>query len=407
MLDMSTLVELHRGIPPRPLRVAYLTMNDPNDRRSWSGTQYYMARALERHGCEVCCLGPIQPFSLKIRKLIRHATRLMTGRQYLHAMSASRAVAKTAQHKLAGKHFDLIFAPAGSGVVAHLVTQIPIVYLSDATIELMVDYYPDFTNVLPSHLEEANRHEWLAIERSAAVIYPSSWAAESAVGYYHADRSKVHVVPFGANIDVNPSRHEVLMFPKSDRCRLLFVGVDWARKGGDIAFETLLELERLGVPADLTVVGSKPPQNLSHPRLEVFPMICKNEPGGQEHLDYLYKRSDFLLFPTRAECFGIVVCEANAYGLPVLSSRTGGVTELVREGINGFSFPPEARGDQYAAKISGLYRSPEAYRELRISSRDQFEKLLNWDAWAERMNEVFCQVVNMAKAADECLVINN
>jgi len=46
------------------------------------------------------------------------------------------------------------------------------------------------------------------------------------------------IMPFGANFETLPPREIVEERKKSDRCKLLFVGTDWQRKGGDIAFET-------------------------------------------------------------------------------------------------------------------------------------------------------------------------
>lgn len=381
----------------RRLRIAYLTMFDPNDRRSWSGTDYYMAQALERHCGEVFCVGPLQPFTLKVGKVIQWGVRFLTGRRYLHMQtrSLSRRMGQMAQKKMSKHTYDLAFAPAGSVVLAHLSMPMPIVYLSDTTLRLMIDYYPGFSNVLSSHIRMADELERRAIERAGQLIYPSSWAARSAIQDYGADPSKVSVIPFGANLDSAPPREMALRPLKKDRCRLLCIGVNWYRKGCDIALETLLELERLGVAAELTVVGCRPPHPVSHPHFHVFPFLDKNNPREREQLDRLYSESSFFILPTRAECFGIVACEANAYGLPILSTKTGGIPEVVREGINGFLWPVEARGDQYAARIRDIYQGSALYSALRVSSRNEFESRLNWDVWGKRAGEVLLRAAGL------------
>jgi glycosyltransferase involved in cell wall biosynthesis len=236
--------------------------------------------------------------------------------------------------------------------------------------------------------------ERLAITNAKRLIYPSSWAARSAIEDYGADPLKVHIIPLGANFDVPPSREDATRFHQRDVCRLLFVGVSWERKGGDIAFETLLELLRLGVPSELIVVGCQPPPHVSHNRLRVFPFLNKNNPEECKLLYTLYYQSDFFVLPTRAECFGIVLCEANAFGLPVLSTETGGVSEIVRNGVNGFLLPLEARGDRYAAVIRDIYDDSTRYADLRKSSRGEFESRLNWDAWGRQVCEIFRVAVN-------------
>ena len=378
------------------LRIAYLTTNDPKDRRSWSGTEYQMARALEKHCGEVFNVGPLPLFSAKVGKIIQRGLRLVTGKTYLntHTISVSRKLGKMAEEKMAGAACDVIFAPAGSVPLAHLHTQIPIVYLSDATHRLMVDYYVEFSSMLASSIRSADQIEQLAIRNAKQLIYPSAWAARSAVQDYGANPESVHVVPFGANMDEWPSRERVLEPPPHDKCRMLFVGTNWERKGGEIAFDTLLAMERLGVPAELTIVGCRPPERFHHANLRVIPFLNKNNPQERAQLEELYLKSHFFLLPTRAECFSIALCEANAYGLPILSTHTGGLPELVWEGQNGFLLPMEARGDQYAARMLEIYNNPGRYRELKASSREQFETRLNWDAWGKHVNEILRLAVN-------------
>ncbi|MGH9765502.1 MAG: glycosyltransferase, partial [Blastocatellia bacterium] len=227
----------------RRLRIAYLTINDPTDRRSWSGTDYCMARALEKHCGELFLMGPLQPLSQMAGKSIRRVFNLL-GRTYLpaHTMSASKILGRMADRKLSETSCDVVFAPAGSSVLAHLQTKLPIVYLSDVTFRLIAGYYPEFSRLLASQGRMADQIEQLAIQKAAQLIYPSSWAARSAIEDYGADPRKVHVVPFGANLEHPPSREQAVRVPPSDRCRLLFVGVNWERKRGGIALETLLEL---------------------------------------------------------------------------------------------------------------------------------------------------------------------
>jgi len=382
------------------MRIAYLTAKDPNDRRSWSGTQFYMARALEKHCGELFCVGPLPLVSAKVNKVVSRGLRTIgVTWLYTHTESASRKLGKMAEAKLAKERCDVIFAPAGSILLAHLRAQMPVVYLSDATFRLMADYYPEFTAMSMSSRRAADRLERLAIEKAQQQVYPSSWAARSAVEDYGADPASVHVVPFGANVEEPVSREVALTSPAHDKCRMLFVGREWGVKGGELAFETLVKLERLGVPAQLTIVGCRPPDEFRHPNLRVIPFLNKNIPEQRAELDRLYLESHCLLLPSRAECFSIALCEANSYGLPIISTHTGGLPELVREGVNGFLLPLEARGEKYAARIKDIYYSdPAAYQALRTKSRDEFETRLNWDAWGKRLKEILAAAIARDKA---------
>ena len=365
------------------LRIAYLTQNDARDRRSWSGTQYYMSQALQKYCGEVTYIGPIRPRSWKLRKLTALASRKLTGKIYLqsHALSLSRWVGRVASQRIKEGNFDLVFAPAESVSLAHLETDLPIVYLSDATLALLSDYYPEFSNLRPQSGREANAIEQMAIKKASLLLFSSAWAARSAIRDYGADERRVHVVPLGANIDEWPSAEEAIVHQTSATCKLLFVGVEWQRKGGEIAFEALSELDRMGFDAELTIVGCVPPKHVRHPKLRVIPFLNKNVPEEKRRLTNLFKEADFFFLPTRNECCAIAFCEANAFGLPVVSNDTGGVSEVIRSGENGYLLSPADSGDAYARVIADCFRDQPRYRAMRRRSREMFEERLNWDAW--------------------------
>jgi glycosyltransferase involved in cell wall biosynthesis len=274
-----------------------------------------------------------------------------------------------------------LIVACGAVDVAYLETDVPIMLVLDATHARVCQYYPNYSNLLGQSCRELDSIENRAIRKAALLLYATNWAAQSAIEDYHADPAKVHVVPFGANLDSQPLHTVLAMRKRSDRCRLLFVGVNWERKGGDIAVETLKRLEALNIPAELIVCGCIPPSDVSHPSIRVIPYLNKHDPEQRAELDALYLSSDFLLLPTRNECYGIAFCEASAFGLPAVTTHTGGVPEIVRDGETGFVLPLSARGEAYAAVIARAYGDEARYAELVSASRSAFEDRLNWDAW--------------------------
>lgn len=335
-------------------------------------------------------LGPLMPASALVNKCFEKVLPLVTGRNYLygHSKRLAKKMARTAQKRLANKCFDLVFAPAGSVEVSQLETDLPIIYLSDTTAALMFSYYPEFSHLLARCRREADEMERKAIEKARIVLCSSSWAAQSATNDYQAEPSKVYVVPFGANLDETPPREETLKAPVGSSCRLLFVGVDWTRKGGQIAFDTMLELERGGIPTELVVVGCAPPANVRHPSLKVVPFLSKADSAQAKQLSRLYLGSHFFLFPTRNDCYGIVLCEANAHGLPAIATDTGGVSEIVRKGENGYLLPPEAGGAEYAKVIAQVWEDHEGYLRMRAASRSAYETRFNWATWGQKVQTI-------------------
>ena len=111
-------------------------------------------------------------------------------------------------------------------------------------------------------------------------------------------------------------------------------------------------------------------------------------PEERRRFERLWTEADFFILPSRCECAGVVYCEAAAYGLPSLATRTGGVPSIVAEGRNGYTLPPAEGGEAYAERIASLVDDPAAYEALCESSRREFEERLNWDSWGKRVRDV-------------------
>lgn len=381
---------------PKRLKIAFLTALTLRDKRSsWRITNSYMTRALETYCGDVIDIGPIEIKELFIGKLINKIARLLFKRSfmYYHSFYFAKRYARLLERKLAGKSYDLIFGPSCATEAAFLETAIPIVLTEDANVASLLDYYAQFSQLLPRSRYEANKVEELGIRKAELVLHPSEWAAHITCEDYQVGRDKVHVVPYGTNIEDPPTAEIAQRRKKSDHCKLFFIGVDWERKGGAIAFETLLELEKLGIQAELTICGCIPPDEFQHERLRVIPYLDKKIESQRREMEQLFETSDFLFLPTRSEAYGMVFCEASAFGLPSITTDTGGVSGAVTNGINGYMLPPEARGPAYAELIGRVYRDDEGYAALVKSSRAEYECRLNWDAWGKAVSALICEML--------------
>ncbi|GCE23428.1 glycosyltransferase family 4 protein [Dictyobacter kobayashii] len=372
------------------LKIALLTALDAQDRRSWSGTFYSIAQALQKYCGDITYIGPMNAANEMLFGRMTHvASRFLLGKNFLfrHSRAVSKRYASLASERLAARPFDIIVSLSGATEIAFLKTTLPIVLVEDANFPLLRGYHQHFSALLECSASQVNDIQARGIRNADLILYATYWAAKAAIEYYEAEPQKVRVIPFGANLEHIPARELALARRKGRRCELLFVGVNWERKGGDIAFETLCELEKLGIEASLTTCGCIPPRWIKHPRLTIIPFLDKNDPEQFKRLEALYLNSTFLLLPTRNECFGIALCEANAFGLPVMTTHTGGVPEVVSNGENGFTLPYSARGKEYAAMIAHVYRDEKLYQHMIQQSRAAFEERLNWDVWGKAARE--------------------
>jgi glycosyltransferase involved in cell wall biosynthesis len=371
------------------LKIALVSAADPKDRRTWSGSTFFMGSALERNVGRVEYIGPMsipgQDFKVKLARLTQ---RISGKRTYpFRTLSAAKYYAKEISRRLSAQPYDLIFAPAASVEIAFLETDIPIIYISDATFALMQEVYPIFSSMPPASIEAEQFFERTAQNRARLILFPSQWAARSAVDDYGTAQDKIRVIPFGANLDREPDRRAVLGKKIGAKIKILFLAKEWQRKGGAIALDTLRSLADMGVAAELTVCGVTPPAGETHPDMTVVSYLDKNIPGDREQFEHILAASNLLLLPTRTECYGVVFCEANAYGLPVFATRVGGIPAIVEDGVNGYLLPLEAQGKDYAQSIAGASLNPATYRALNRGARERYEKVLNWDSWAQTVGK--------------------
>jgi glycosyltransferase involved in cell wall biosynthesis len=355
----------------------------------WSGTLYGIYRSLKTIG-NVDVLGPYRP---PVRTFIGKAFNQISlkifnkRRSYRHSSFVSKGLAEYFNKKLKQKKYDYIIAPAASGEIAFLETQVPIIYITDGTFAGCLNYHESLSNLTALSIVDGNLIEQRAIDKSKFVIVSSDWAARSVKNDYKADYNKIKIIPYGANFEILPGGND-LQFEKPVEWKLLFVGVYWENKGGDIALNAYKLLKSKGYNLSLTILGCVPPFQINDEKITVIPFIDKNDSEGQKKLYDIYLRHHLLILPTRFDCSPIVINEASAFGMPCIVADTGGIRGHLTEGTNGFAIDYADQGAGYAAKIEELMRDPEKYISLRKSSRKEYETRLNWDHWTEEFKKL-------------------
>lgn len=376
------------------VKIALISSFDVKNKRSWSGTQYRIWRSLSDFA-EVTCLGPVNSRVHKILNLPLKIVTNITGKRYIlsHSISVSKYFARIFETKIKNDQYDLIFAPAASTEIAFLETRIPTIYLSDTTFTLMVDYYEGFSNLSAISKRQGELLEARALGKANRVILPSKWAADSAQKDYCIDKDKISVIPFGANIDKAPDRSTAISRGISTPLQLLFLGASWSRKGGPTAYRTTMELNRKGIDTSLTVCGCTPPPEYVNEKVQVIPFLDKSKKEDIIAFNNLLLKSHFLILPTKAECFGIVFCEAAAFGLPVIATRTGGVPYVVDHNTTGILVNSPDDFDGFVNAITDIAFDGNSYEKMVYASRDKYEQELNWDRWTEKVKQVLDEVL--------------
>lgn len=380
------------------MKIAYVTTYDGLDIRNWSGTAYFMGQTINNISGSCEFIGNFKDGGSLLYFRLKNRLYNLFDRTYHKDREPyiMKYIASQLSEKLENSKSDIIFSP-GTIPISYLDSKKPIVFWTDATFNAMIDFYPTFSKLCNETIKHGHIAEKLALEKCKLAIFSSDWAAKSAINYYKVKPEKVKVIPFGANIVCTRELDDIKSIVKSrskDICKLLFLGVDWERKGGDIALEVVKKLNEGGIKAELTIVGCDPQTTEPLPKfVNTLGYISKASKEGANKINKLLEESHFLIVPSKAECYGIVFCEANSYGVPCIATDVGGIPTIIKDGINGKTFSKDSLISEYSLYISELFNKYDEYKSLALSSFNEYGARLNWSVSGQKIKKLLEQVV--------------
>lgn len=157
----------------------------------------------------------------------------------------------------------------------------------------------------------------------------SDWARQGLIDEYAVPGEQVSVVPPGVNVKdwLRPLPRRLADGP----VKILFVGADLERKGGHLLLEAFRGLRERNV--ELHLVTRE--QVAAEPGLFVYNNLQPNS----DALRALYHDCQIFALPTYGDCLPMVLSEAGAAGMAVVSTRLAAIPEVVRDGDTGLTVP--------------------------------------------------------------------
>lgn len=372
------------------MKIGYITKEDPNNLRAYSGTHYSMFQALKGQFEEVIPLGPIDHWYKNIAKLKGKIKTFSNEKvfKFQYDIELAKKHAEILDERINQVKPDVLIGSLVSPEVAFLKSEIPLYLTTDATFPLLQDSYNSHSNLYPESIKNAMILERQAFIKAKKLLLPLEWLAESARNHYRVPESKIEVIPYGRNLSANEENVEELIQKRlnNEEITLLFVGVRWEEKGGPKAVKIVQSLLEKGLKARLQVVGCSP--SCKEDFVDVIGFLDKQNQQDVTKLIDLYKKASFFILPTNAECIGMSFIEAASFGVPAIGTNVGGVPEAVLDTKTGLIFDVSQNPNEIAESIKNIWLDHTSYTEMSKSAYKHYAENMNWRNWGEKVKQV-------------------
>lgn len=310
----------------------------------------------------------------------------------MHSWKTIDGYGKQLQPFIDSYEFDAIFS-TNTLLAAKVITNKPVFAFTDISYINALDYHAFASNLFPTSKKEALAVDRFCFESYTKVFLASEWAKNETVAAYKLNPDKVVAIGRGANLNSDYS-YDQLKKTIEDRISVsrknfLFIGLNWKRKGGDIAFEIVKKFFESGLEVTLQVVGCVPPSNVRKCSfVHYYKYLSRDDENDLKIFRSLFKNAWVFIMPTKSEAMGISFNEASSFGLPSVSYNTGGVGAAIENNVTGLMFNQEDSVDFMVSKIQTLMSDMDKYESMSYKAYEKYKNENNWDTVALKIKNV-------------------
>lgn len=248
-------------------------------------------------------------------------------------------------------------------------------------------------------------YEKKLMKRSDALIAVSLYTKKELIELYDVDEEKIHVIYNGVDTQkFKPTRDRaglrLELGLEEEQKIILCVGRLYYRKGITILLKSIPEVVQKFGDVKFVISGKgfkKNEENLrklaEKLKIEKYVMFLGYVPD--EKLPDLYAASDIFVLPALYENFPFAILEAQSTGLPVISTKVGGIPEFLTNNKNGLLVEP-GDPEQLAQGITILLQSPELAEELGRRGRGLVEEKFAWPLITSKVVDLYRKISKAA-----------
>ena len=387
------------------MRILLLCQGNPETLDSWSGSTFRLLHALRAAGHTVIP-GDVEPAGIKRWDVAARSFSPDRRRWWVRftlgeagfGVRSERAARHVDRHR---SRIDLILQIGATFRVKNR-EDIPLVLYCDASIDMATEGAAEGASeaaVLTSTEVQEIRGREAPVYHAADLIFTMShYLADSFEQRFGIPTNRLVTIHTGAND--GPKDGEVHRH-RSTPPRVLFVGRDFHRKGGEIMLRAFRKVQARLPEARLDLVGP-PPSRIPPPLLEGLRgvstpgFLSRATPAGRRAMDETYRAASLFCLPTRYEPFGTAFVEAMLYGLPTVGPRAWAVPEIIESGRTGQLAEP-GDPDSFAGAMLELLQDPAGARRMGIEARRVALDRFTWEATVARMTPHLHRIVSRTR----------
>jgi glycosyltransferase involved in cell wall biosynthesis/glutathione synthase/RimK-type ligase-like ATP-grasp enzyme len=251
-----------------------------------------------------------------------------------------------------------------------------------------------------------------SIQLSDRVMTNSRFMAQWLYRLFPRLADKVTVVPLGVNLERFPPigdpdvlrhriEHRKTMGLEENKV-LLYVGRVIQQKGLHFLLRALPMIREKHPDTALVIVGSsRYGRHVETPYAKEIQAQIRSLKGvywiphvPHTEVPRYYQMADVLVTPSIGpEAFCLVNVEGMATGLPVVSVKTGGIPEVVEDGVSGVLVTKDYLIKRLAMACIDLFDDPQKMKELGLAARARVETHYRWEMVAKRFHNVYQQLM--------------
>jgi glycosyltransferase involved in cell wall biosynthesis len=367
------------------IKIVGIIDGDPFDKTTWSGSSVGFFTALKKLGCLKAGISGLPSQLINRLYQIKNWSPSLKSWKFKYHIDIAyyKAFTRKVRREIAKLDDDYThslqinsYYDVPSLIDAHQ-NVVKCAY-QDGNLARLIDNPYGYPKISSKRIERAMQWEKKVFGELDYIFTFSEWLRQSFINDFNIPPNKIFSVGAGANIPI-PEINEKREF---DCATILFIGIDFERKGGKILIEAFHRVKKEIPAARLVIIG--PTFNTLPDGAECLGYISKNTPEGLTRLKQAYMNASVFVMPSLYEPFGIVFLEAMAHGLPCIGTDNCAMPEIIKHGETGFLVPS---GDykSLAERIIELLKEPVLAKKMGDYGHKKVIENFTWDCVANRV----------------------